>query len=38
MPHNLPIDEVNLPVADADICITCFCCQEIFTEKAIRLQ
>lgn len=27
----------DLPVVDADTCITCFCCQEICPEKAIAL-
>jgi uncharacterized protein (DUF362 family)/NAD-dependent dihydropyrimidine dehydrogenase PreA subunit len=28
----------NLPVVDADTCITCFCCQEMCPEKAIVLK
>jgi Pyruvate/2-oxoacid:ferredoxin oxidoreductase delta subunit len=28
----------NLPVVDAGICITCFCCQEICPEKAMSLK
>jgi uncharacterized protein (DUF362 family)/NAD-dependent dihydropyrimidine dehydrogenase PreA subunit len=27
----------DLPVVDADTCITCFCCQEVCPEKAIAL-
>jgi formate hydrogenlyase subunit 6/NADH:ubiquinone oxidoreductase subunit I len=28
----------NLPVVDADTCITCFCCQEMCPAKAITLK
>ncbi len=28
----------NMPMVDADTCITCFCCQEMCPEKAIVLQ
>jgi len=28
----------NLPIVDADTCITCFCCQEMCPEKAITLK
>jgi formate hydrogenlyase subunit 6/NADH:ubiquinone oxidoreductase subunit I len=29
--------EADLPVVDADTCITCFCCQEVCPEKAMTL-
>jgi formate hydrogenlyase subunit 6/NADH:ubiquinone oxidoreductase subunit I len=29
--------EHDFPVVDPDICITCFCCQEICPEKAMTL-
>ncbi|MGA7878249.1 MAG: 4Fe-4S binding protein, partial [Desulfoferrobacter sp.] len=28
----------DLPIVDADSCITCFCCQEMCPEKAITLK
>lgn len=30
--------EKNIPVADTDICIRFFCCQEIYLEKAMALK
>ncbi|MCF8095592.1 MAG: DUF362 domain-containing protein [Desulfobacteraceae bacterium] len=31
-------EDTDLPVVDAETCITCFCCQEICPEGAIRLE
>jgi formate hydrogenlyase subunit 6/NADH:ubiquinone oxidoreductase subunit I len=32
------MDGSDVPVVDADTCITCFCCQEICPEMAMSLQ
>jgi uncharacterized protein (DUF362 family)/Pyruvate/2-oxoacid:ferredoxin oxidoreductase delta subunit len=34
----LSIGDDNLPIVDADTCISCFCCQELCPEKAIALR
>ena len=34
----LSMSDDNLPIVDADTCITCFCCQELCPEKAITLR
>jgi ferredoxin len=34
----LSMGDDNLPIVDADTCISCFCCQELCPEKAIALR